>query len=205
MVLLEKLELWRTRKIIWKWATYYILAMKDERNSSTTKFSCVQQIFILLLLIQPMSNQEVNSSYHYGHFSFHLQARVKFKSSGQFNISTADFHKRFRVSINKFYRVSDSHLTLKPFPFYRVRREQTTTTHRFLTSPQNAQRNPLVKYQTSSESYLKQRQHWRPLSTPFLTLNHLTSAERKHTFMSTPLRSVYTEEYTLFLSPIPQD
>ena len=117
MGFVEKLGLWRTRKIIWKWATYYILAMKDKRNSSTTKRSCVQQIFILLLLTKFMSNQEVNSSYHYRKFSFHLQARLKFKSSGQFNISAADFHKRFRVSINKFYRVIDSHLTLERFLF----------------------------------------------------------------------------------------
>jgi len=43
---------------------YYILAMKDERNSNSTKLSCVQQIFILLLLTKHMSNQEVNCSYH---------------------------------------------------------------------------------------------------------------------------------------------
>jgi len=91
--------------------------MKGERNSNTTKLSCVQQIFILLLLTKPMSNQEINSSYLYRKFSFHLQARFKFKSSGQFNISAADYHKRFRVSIDKFYLVIDSRLTLKPFLF----------------------------------------------------------------------------------------
>jgi len=85
--------------------------MKDKRNSNTTKLFCVQQIFILLLLTKPMSNHEVNSSYHYKKFSFHLQARPKFKSSGQFNIYIADFHKRFRVSINKFYSVINSHLS----------------------------------------------------------------------------------------------
>lgn len=47
MGLFKKLELWRTRKIIWKWAPliYYNLFMKDGQNSNTTKLSWVQQIF----------------------------------------------------------------------------------------------------------------------------------------------------------------
>ena len=46
--------------------------------------------------------------------------------------------------------------------------------------PQNAPRNPLVKYYTSWQSCLKRRRHLRPLSTLFLTLNRLTSAKWKH-------------------------
>ena len=54
--------------------------------------------------------------------------------------------------------------------------------------PQNAPRNPLVKYYTSWQSCLKRRRHLRPLSTLFLTLNHLSSAKWKH---MSAFRSVY--------------
>ena len=54
--------------------------------------------------------------------------------------------------------------------------------------PQNAPRNPLVKYYVSWQSCLKRRRHLRPLSTLFLTLNHLTAAKWKHMLA---FRSVY--------------
>ena len=62
---------------------------------------------------------------------------------------------------------------------------------------QNAPRNPLVKYYTSWQSCLKRRRHLRPLSTLFLTLNHLTSAKWKH---MSAFRSVYYLKNTLYSS-----
>ena len=136
---------------------YYILARKDEQNSNTTKLSCVQQTFILLLLTNLCLTRKQIVLTTIGNFLSISKHGFIFKSSGQCNNPTDDFHKRFRVSINKFYRVIDrrntrsilitlleSFLTTAPqslvFIECACEEKKTTRIHRFLTrgSTQNA-------------------------------------------------------------------
>ena len=54
-----------------------------------------------------VNNQEVNSSYHWKDFPFIYQHGLYLNPLVSDAISTADFHKRLRVSVNKFCRVID--------------------------------------------------------------------------------------------------
>ena len=54
-----------------------------------------------------VNNQEVNSSYHWKNFPYIYQHGLYLNPLVSVAISATDFHKRLRVSINKFCRVID--------------------------------------------------------------------------------------------------
>ena len=89
------------------------LARKHEQNSNTTKLSSVQQIFILLQLTNLCKYPGSKQFLPLKNFPFIYQHGLYLIPLVSDAISTADFHKRFRVSINKFYRVIDRRNTCR--------------------------------------------------------------------------------------------
>ena len=149
-------------------------------------FCCSLQIWV--------NNQEVNSSYHWKIFPFIYQHGLYLNPLVSDAISTADFYKRLRVSINKFCRVIDRQIASSNLHKSNMkRRNKLEHCYRSLT----VLRRSTIKCTTKPVGKMLDRLAIVFEDTTF------KEAFCSLFFEVSSQPVVNTKEYTLYLSPLP--